>query len=438
MIAFAPLAPLSQRTAAHYFRPQGMSGDPGPSNAPPPGLEMEDDEEDNLDETAALQIESDLANPANKGRGGLLGRLVRPGSPKRYGKARGRGPRGGVVGRAKELITGCAGRFTNVISGGALGGAETEEEPLLFALTWAQPQRYGIPPSPRNGHTMVLVGMQLYVFGGGDETVSYNDVHTLHVGTMTWEKPVVHGTLPSPRSRHSATAVGNNMVVFGGVGGGNDLHILETDTLTWYVPKAGGEPPLPRFGHSSTLVESAADQSRKIYIFGGHDGRRSLSDLHLFDTESMAWTKAVVSGRAPLAGSRPPPPSSVIGSTFLAPPTAARSATCTCWTSTRSLGCRSPRTARRRSHARATRPHSSGATCSSLAASAAAARSTTCSCYIRRPAARQGSSGRSHPPTACRPRRGWATPRRWSTRRSSSSAATTASSASTTSTSSSR
>lgn len=304
MIAFAPLAPLSQRTAAHYFRPQGMSGDPGPSNAPPPGLEMEDDEEDNLDETAALQIESDLANPANKGRGGLLGRLVRPGSPKRYGKARGRGPRGGVVGRAKELITGCAGRFTNVISGGALGGAETEEEPLLFALTWAQPQRYGIPPSPRNGHTMVLVGMQLYVFGGGDETVSYNDVHTLHVGTMTWEKPVVHGTLPSPRSRHSATAVGNNMVVFGGVGGGNDLHILETDTLTWYVPKAGGEPPLPRFGHSSTLVESAADQSRKIYIFGGHDGRRSLSDLHLFDTESMAWTKAVVSGRAPLAGSR--------------------------------------------------------------------------------------------------------------------------------------
>jgi len=43
-------------------------GDPGPSNAPPPGLE--DDEEDNLDETAALQIESDLASSANKGRGG--------------------------------------------------------------------------------------------------------------------------------------------------------------------------------------------------------------------------------------------------------------------------------------------------------------------------------------------------------------------------------
>ena len=33
--------------------------------------------------------------------------------------------------------------------------------------------------------------------------LSFNDVHTLHVGNLTWDKPVVHGTLPSPRSRHS-------------------------------------------------------------------------------------------------------------------------------------------------------------------------------------------------------------------------------------------
>ena len=46
------------------------------------------------------------------------------------------------------------------------------------------------------------------------------------------------------------------------------------------------------------------DQSRKLYIFGGHDGRRSLADLHIFDTESMNWSKAAVSGRPPVAGSR--------------------------------------------------------------------------------------------------------------------------------------
>ena len=275
-----------------------------------------------------------------------------------------------------------------------LGRGGKDDEPLLFALTWAQPQRFGTPPSPRNGHSMTLIGMHLYVFGGGDENLSFNDVHTLHVGNMAWDKPLLHGTMPSPRSRHSATALGNNMVVFGGVGGGNDLHILEaphppahngthvtptphptpspratsspvrqTDTLTWYVPKVGGEPPLPRFGHTCNLVESKVsvsasvsvsvsvlcayclchtyhatwsrprstgrarsnpnpnpnpnfnpnpdpdpdpdpdpnpnpnqvDQSRKLYIFGGHDGRRSLADLHIFDTESMNWSKAAVS-----------------------------------------------------------------------------------------------------------------------------------------------
>ena len=222
----------------------------GPSGA---GIVDDEDDEDIADETNALQLES--ATPQRQK--GLLAMLKRNIPRKRYGQVtstRG-GDGGGLVGK----LGSCFGMLNKL--GSLTGDGDAEEEPLLFALTWAQPQRYGIAPSPRNGHTMVLIGMHLYIFGGGDETVSFNDTHTLHVGSMTWDKPVVHGTLPSPRSRHSASAVGNNMVVFGGVGGGNDLHILETDTLTWYVPKVGGEPPLPRFGHSSTLVESASDQA---------------------------------------------------------------------------------------------------------------------------------------------------------------------------------
>ena len=302
MLALFGLGAPSRTFVAHagpFGGGDGM-GDAGPSGAP--GMDEEDEEED-IDETGALQIES--ANPGAPRRRSLLGRLL-PARGSKYGQVRSstRGSAEGGRGGARGALQNCLGRLVPGLAGAGFGGGEADEEPLLFALTWAQPQRYGIAPSPRNGHTMVLIGMQLYIFGGGDENVSFNDVNTLHVGTMTWDKPVVHGTLPSPRARHSATAVGNNMVVFGGVGGGNDLHILETDTLTWYVPKVSGEPPLPRFGHSATLVESSSDQSRKIYLFGGHDGRRSLSDLHLFDTESMAWNKAAVSGRAPLAGSR--------------------------------------------------------------------------------------------------------------------------------------
>ena len=254
---------------------------------------MEDDEDEELiGEEGAELIGADDAAPAKKG---LLGKCLpkKKGKKAKYGEA---GPSG-----AKRRF---GGRRMSTSTRGGGGDVVDPDEPMLYALTWAQPQRFGTAPSPRNGHSMVLIGMHLYIFAGGDESISFNDVHTLHVGNLTWDKPVVHGTLPSPRSRHSATALGTNMVVFGGVGGGNDLHILETDTLTWYIPKVGGEPPLPRFGHTATLVESKADQTRKLYIFGGHDGRRSQADLHIFDTEAMTWSKAAVSGRAPVAGSR--------------------------------------------------------------------------------------------------------------------------------------
>ncbi len=64
----------------------------------------------------------------------------------------------------------------------------------------------------------------------------------------------------------------------------NCLYYFLLDTMTWYCPKVGGTPPSPRFGHTANLVNGKYDKSRKIYIFGGHDGRRSLSDIHVFDT----------------------------------------------------------------------------------------------------------------------------------------------------------
>lgn len=221
------------------------------------------DEEEDFDESHALQIES--ANPGKPRSGGIFSFLQPRQKTNPFLKPR----RGKPTSLLDTVISTVGsdtllGRCFGLVKGGAPDSAEREDEPLLFALTWAQPQKHGIAPSPRNGHTMVLIGVHLYIFGGGDETVSFNDVHTLHTATITWDRPVVHGQMPSPRSRHSATAVGPNMVVFGGVGGGNELHILETDTLTWYLPKVSGEPPLPRFGHSATLVESAVDQSRKV------------------------------------------------------------------------------------------------------------------------------------------------------------------------------
>jgi len=34
----------------------------------------------------------------------------------------------------------------------------------------------------------------------------------------------------------------------------------------------------------------------KLLIFGGGDGNQYLNDLHILDTETMAWTQAYVAG----------------------------------------------------------------------------------------------------------------------------------------------
>lgn len=35
----------------------------------------------------------------------------------------------------------------------------------------------------------------------------------------------------------------------------------------------------------------------KLLIFGGGDGNQYLNDLHILDTETMAWTQAYVAGK---------------------------------------------------------------------------------------------------------------------------------------------
>ena len=51
---------------------------------------------------------------------------------------------------------------------GAKGSKEAAavEDRTTHALTWSQPDRHGVPPSPRNGHTCDLIDSKLFIFGG--------------------------------------------------------------------------------------------------------------------------------------------------------------------------------------------------------------------------------------------------------------------------------
>ena len=107
-----------------------------------------------------------------------------------------------------------------------------------------------IPP-PRGGHCAVAVGDIMYMFGGFDGRVHYNDLWMLDTGwyrtrsfvlpsqllisscivSWQWSIPATTGAAPQVRSGHTATVLGSRMYIVGGCGSNaaflRDVHRLD-------------------------------------------------------------------------------------------------------------------------------------------------------------------------------------------------------------------
>jgi len=144
----------------------------------------------------------------------------------------------------------------------------------------------------------------LVIFGGhyysGKEIgfVYLNDTHVLDVNASKWIKPKILGTPPPARYGHSAVLAGSRIIIFGGKGAKStvfrDLHALDPVTMTWYQGPEGGGAPNARFDHTANLVGGT-----KLFIFGGWNGQDFFNDVFVLDLEIMAWSQPSTSGPAP-------------------------------------------------------------------------------------------------------------------------------------------
>ena len=99
------------------------------------------------------------------------------------------------------------------------------------------------------------------------------------------------GTPPSPRDSHTATRVGNRMFVIGGwdehrVYG--DVHVLELDSMRWIQPHTD-VPQGALYPRRLVYHSAVAAASNCIFVFGGYDGRHSLSSLWVLYTGRWNW-----------------------------------------------------------------------------------------------------------------------------------------------------
>ena len=89
-----------------------------------------------------------------------------------------------------------------------------------------------------------MTGASLVIFGGhfysgqGEGFVYLNDTHVLDVNASRWIKPQISGTPPSKRYGHTAILAGSRIIIFGGKGEKQnvyrDLHALDPVTMTWF------------------------------------------------------------------------------------------------------------------------------------------------------------------------------------------------------------
>ena len=91
------------------------------------------------------------------------------------------------------------------------------------------------------------------------------------------------GRPPKARTGHSSIVVGKNLIIYGGYHihkSGNEIKteilcsigILDTNTVTWSKPSVGGLQIYPRYGHTMTYLEGQG------ILLGGYIDRHEYNE----------------------------------------------------------------------------------------------------------------------------------------------------------------
>ncbi|KAJ3100359.1 Host cell factor 2 [Phlyctochytrium planicorne] len=117
---------------------------------------------------------------------------------------------------------------------------------------WARMNTAGVAPAPRRGHSAVLVGMRIFIYGGCDDNHIFDDLFSLDTLTLRWDR-IHHADLCNPRST------------------------LPTETPCHRAISGPG----PRKGHVSFAWDN------RLYIHGGDNGKRVLSDAYVLPLDRL-------------------------------------------------------------------------------------------------------------------------------------------------------
>jgi hypothetical protein len=172
-------------------------------------------------------------------------------------------------------------------------------------LRWIKPEPIADMPTLKN-HTSTLIGNKVKKKQMAPHTqMSDSKARTnyTHVHRPATLPTILHPSNPPPQHTpthpHTHTHISTQQIfVFGGYDGQRNhstLHVFDHTTLRWVTQKVAGKAPPGRNGHTATLAEG------KLFIIGGWLGSGPLaaSDVHYIDLAEMKWVEPPMVGDAP-------------------------------------------------------------------------------------------------------------------------------------------
>ncbi|XP_003962221.1 leucine-zipper-like transcriptional regulator 1 homolog [Takifugu rubripes] len=154
-------------------------------------------------------------------------------------------------------------------------------------------------PEELEEHSMVAHEGFLYVFGGLLDSAYSNSRYPLWLFDIAKQKWMncrgksgsTQTQTPSNRKGHSSVVVGSAMLVYGGFvdlkGSSQDFWSLDFDSMAWSLlsdSQHGSVGPGCRHGHSAVAHQSC------MYLFGGLKGLREQRDFWKWNSTSCTWT----------------------------------------------------------------------------------------------------------------------------------------------------
>ena len=154
---------------------------------------------------------------------------------------------------------------------------------------WSARGINSIAPIQRIGHATAYsceTDHSYIAYGVAEDSCFLTDVWDLDMKTCVWRKLNIDESQVSPRAGARAVIVGTNLWIFGGFYNSTyiaDLHVINIETGAVYRPETTGEGPEPCSGHSMTYSNG------KIYIFGGY-GYKPCFQCKVLDLQTLSWS----------------------------------------------------------------------------------------------------------------------------------------------------